>query len=192
MKKSKPGTKPVAAKKPAKTHKRVAKMTSGQGPRSEPAQTFRKILCPVDFDDNSMAALKIACKVAAQNDASLCLLHVVEIPAHSTEMPPEALKPHPVWEREAKLKLDHIAKDRIPHATRCETFTRSGFPAGQIATAAADLNVDLIVMATHGHSRSLVKHLLLGSVAEHVIRRSTCPVLVVPPIFNSCELTDSI
>jgi nucleotide-binding universal stress UspA family protein len=43
------------------------------------AQTFRKILCPVDFDDNSMVAREIACKVAVQNDASLCLIHVVEI-----------------------------------------------------------------------------------------------------------------
>jgi nucleotide-binding universal stress UspA family protein len=75
------------------------------------AQTFRKILCPVDFDDNSMVALEIACKVAVQNDASLCLMHVVEVPAHSTEIPPEALKPYPVWEREAKLKLDRIASE---------------------------------------------------------------------------------
>jgi len=44
------------------------------------------------------------------------------------------------------------------------------------------LNADLIVMATHGHSRSAVKHLLLGSVAERVVRSSVCPVLVVPPI----------
>lgn len=52
-------------------------------------QTFQKVLCPVDFDDNSMAALEMACKVAAQNDASLCIMHVVAIPAHATEMPPE-------------------------------------------------------------------------------------------------------
>ena len=44
------------------------------------AQTFRKILCPGDFDDNSMVALEIACKVAVQNDASLCLIHVVKVP----------------------------------------------------------------------------------------------------------------
>ena len=146
------------------------------------AHTFRKILCPIDFDDNSMAALEIACKVALQNDASLCLMHVVDVPAHSTELPPEALKPYPVWEQEAKLKLDRIASDRIPSVIRGGTFTRTGFPAGQITAAAEDLNVDLIVMATHGHSRSSVKHLLLGSVAERVVRSSVCPVLVVPPI----------
>jgi universal stress protein A len=145
------------------------------------AQTFRKILCPVDFDDNSMVALEIACKVAVQNDASLCLMHVVEVPAHSTEIPPEALKPYPVWEREAKLKLDRIASEQIPSVIRGGTFTHTGFPPGQITAAAEDLDVDLIVMATHGHSRSAVKHLFLGSVAERVVRSSLCPVLVVPP-----------
>lgn len=146
------------------------------------AQTFSKTLCPVDFDDNSMTALEMACKVALQNDASLCLMHVVDVPAHSTEMPPVELKPYPVWEREAKLKLARIASDRIPSTIRGGTFTRTGFPAGQITAAAEDLNVDLIVMATHGHSRSAVKHLLLGSVAERVVRSSARPVLVVPPI----------
>src|SRR5258708_36103908 len=61
-------------------------------------QIFRKILCPIDFDDNSIAALETACKVAAQNDASLCIMHVVEISAHATEMPPEGLKRWPIWE----------------------------------------------------------------------------------------------
>src|SRR5229473_7775680 len=102
------------------------------------AHTFSKILCPIDFDDNSMAALEIACKVALQNDASICLMHVVDIPAHSTEMPPEALKPFPVWEREAKLKLDQIAIERIPRTVRSETFTRSGFPAGEIVATSKD------------------------------------------------------
>jgi nucleotide-binding universal stress UspA family protein len=142
---------------------------------------FRKIVCPVDFDDNSMGALDIACKVAAQNDASICLMHVVPIPAHSTEMPPEALKPFPAWEREAKLKLDQIAIEQIPRTIRTETFTRSGFPAGEILATAKDFGADLIVMATHGHSRSALNHLLLGSIAEHVVRSSVCPVLVIPP-----------
>ena len=50
------------------------------------AQLFRKILCPVDFDDNSMAALDLACKVAAQNEASLCLMHVVPFPLAAVEI----------------------------------------------------------------------------------------------------------
>jgi nucleotide-binding universal stress UspA family protein len=143
-------------------------------------QTFQRILCAVDFDDNSMAALEMACKVATQNDASLCVMHVVAIPAHATEMPPEALKPYPVWEREAKLRLDQLASQRVSCAIRSETLTRSGFPAAQIVAAAKDSSVDLIVMATHGRSRPVLEHFFLGSVAERVVRSSVCPVLVVP------------
>ena len=145
-------------------------------------QTFQKILCPVDFDDNSMAALEMACKVAAQNDASLCVMHVVAIPAQASEMPSEALKPYPVWEQDAKLKLDHIASERIASRIRSETLTCSGLPGREILTAAKELKIDLIVMATHGHTRSAFNRLLLGSIAERVVRNSVCPVLVVPPI----------
>jgi nucleotide-binding universal stress UspA family protein len=91
----------------------------------------------------------------------------------------QRLKPFPVWEREAKLKLDHLASERITCVVRCGT---SGFPAGQITAAAKDFDADLIVMATRGHSRSAVEHLLLGSVAERVVRSSICPVPVVPAI----------
>lgn len=143
-------------------------------------QTFQKILCPVDFDDNCMAALEMACKVATRNDALLCVMHVVAIPAHATEMPLETLKPYPVWERDAKLKLDHLARQRVPCAVRSETLTRSGFPGTEIVAAAKDSNVDLIVMATHGRSRPALEHFFLGSVAERVVRSSVFPVLVVP------------
>jgi len=144
-------------------------------------QTFRKILCPLDFDESSMAALEVACKVAAQNDASLYIMHVVAMPPHASEMPPEALKPNPVWERDAKLKLDHLAGERIPRGIRWQTLTRTGFAAAEIVAAAKDSNVDLIVMATHGRSRSALAHFFLGSVAERVVRSSICAVLVVPP-----------
>ncbi len=145
-------------------------------------QTFQNILCPVDFDDNSMAGLEMACRVAAQNKASLHLMNVVAIPPQASEIPPEALKPYPVWERDAKLKLDRIASERIPGAIRSETLTRSGLPGREILMAAKELKIDLIVMATHGHSRSAFNRLLLGSIAERVVRNSACPVLVVPPI----------
>ena len=68
-------------------------------------QLFRKILCPVDFDDNSMAALDLACKVAAQNDAALCLLHVVPFPLAAGEIGPLPSESLPVWERGAQVKL---------------------------------------------------------------------------------------
>ncbi len=138
-------------------------------------QTFRKILCRLDFDENSMAPLDVACKIAAQNDASIHIMHVVAMPPHATEMSPEALKPYQVWERDAKLKLDHLAGERISRGIRWETLTRTGFAAAEITAAAKDSNVDLIVMATHGRSRPALEHVFLGSVAERVVRSSGCP-----------------
>jgi hypothetical protein len=67
---------------------------------------FQKILCPIDVEDDSIAALQLAGKTAVQTHASLVLMNVVELPPHATEMPPEALTPYPIWERKAKLKLD--------------------------------------------------------------------------------------
>lgn len=142
---------------------------------------FRKILCPVDFDDNSMAAPDLACKVAAQNDAALCLMHVVPFPLAAGEIGPLPSESLPVWEHNAQVKLEQIGRERIPSSVRCEIASRSGLPVEAIIGAETELGVDLIVMATHGRSRSAMGHFFLGSVAERVVRESLCPVLVVPP-----------
>ncbi len=143
------------------------------------AQLFRKILCPVDFDDNSLQALELACKLAAQNEASICLLHVVPIPMTATQLPPIPLEPYPVWERDAKARLEQIAHDRLEGKVKYEIVTRSGLPGPTILAAEGELGADLVVMATHG--RTGLGHLLLGSVAERVVRESLKPVLVVRP-----------
>lgn len=143
------------------------------------AKLFNKILCPIDFDDNSMAALDLSCKIAARNEASLCLMHVVSIPVQA-QLTPLPLEPYEVWEKEARTKLDQIARDRIPANVPYEVVTRAGPIAQSILDAEASYGVDLVVMATHGHRRSAVDHFLLGSVAERVVRESKCPVLIVP------------
>lgn len=74
---------------------------------------FQKILCPIDLRDDSFSALDLACQVAKQNRANLLHLNVVDIPPYSTEMRPEALKPYPVWEHDAKLRLDQIAAEHV-------------------------------------------------------------------------------
>ncbi|HZO82473.1 MAG TPA: universal stress protein [Candidatus Binataceae bacterium] len=142
---------------------------------------FHKILCPVDFDENSMAALELAVKVAAQNDAPLCLMHVVPFPLAASEIGPLPTESQPVWERGAQARLEEIAREKVPATLRCEVVVRSGQPVEVIVGAETELGVDLVVMATHGRSRSAVGHFFLGSVAERVVRESLCPVLVVPP-----------
>jgi nucleotide-binding universal stress UspA family protein len=147
------------------------------------AQLFRKILCPVDFDDNSMAALDIACKLAAQNDASLCLIHVVPFPVAPLVPGNVGAVPSsfPIWEQEAKVKLEQIGRERIPSTIQYEVVSTIGLPAEVIVRAEAERGIDLVVMATHGRSRSAVGHFFVGSVAERVVRESLCPVLIVPP-----------
>lgn len=142
---------------------------------------FHAILCPVDFDDNSMAALDLACKAAEQNNAPIALMHVVPLPVDAPEIGALPSESVPLWQDEAKAKLDEIAREKVPGSVRKTTLIRIGRPPEAIVTAAAELKADLIVMATHGRRRSALGHFFLGSVAEQVVRESVCPVLVVPP-----------
>lgn len=145
------------------------------------AALFRKILCPVDFNDNSMAALDLACKLAEQNDVPLCVMHVVPFPIAASEIGPLPSESLPEWERGALVKLEEIAEKRIPKTINCQVMSRSGQPVEVIVSSEAELGADLVVMATHGRGRSAVGHFFMGSVAERVVRESACPVLVVPP-----------
>lgn len=142
---------------------------------------FRAILCPVDFDDNSVAALELACNAAAQSDAALAIMHVVPLPVDAPEIGALPSESVPLWQDEAKARLEQIACEKIPASIRSTSLIRIGRPAEVIVAAAAELKADLVVMATHGRRRSTLGHLFLGSVAEQVVRESTCPVLVVPP-----------
>ncbi len=141
------------------------------------AKFFKKILCPVDFDDNSMAALDTAAELARDNDAVLYLMHVISVPLTTTALP---LEPYASVSTEpAKLHLEKIVRERVGRKVRHEIVVKIGEPADQISAAAEDLDADLIVMATHG--RSGVAHLFLGSVAEKVIRSAGRSVLTVRP-----------
>ena len=141
------------------------------------ASFFKKIVCPIDFDDNSIAALHYARDLAKAQDAALHVMHVVSIPLVSPGFPGE---PYPVVSEEPSyLELQKIAREHLEGKVRYEVAIRTGKPAETINKAAEDLGVDLIVMATHG--RTGVTRLFLGSVAEHVVRGSSRPVLTIRP-----------
>jgi universal stress protein A len=138
---------------------------------------FKKILCPVDFDENSIAALRYARDLAKDNDAILQVLHVTFVPSVSPGFP---LEPYPVVSDEpSDLELQKIAREHLDGKVRYELASRTGKPAETINQAAEDFDADLIVMATHG--RTGVTRLFLGSVAEHVVRASRRPVLTIRP-----------
>ena len=141
------------------------------------AKFFKKILCPIDFDDNSIMALHYARDLAKEHGATLYVMHVVFIPMASPGFP---MEPYPVVSDEpSKVELQKIAREHLDGQVRYELVSRTGKPAETINQAAEDLGADLIVMATHG--RRGMTRLFLGSVAEHVVRTLSRPVLTIRP-----------
>jgi universal stress protein A len=139
---------------------------------------YTKILCTVEFDGNSTAALSLASSLASESDATLYVLHIARVPTHDMDVP-LPIGEHPRWEKEARDKLAKIVHDTVKPKVKCVIDVRTGVPNVDIVRAARDLGVDLIVMATHG--RTGLAHFVLGSVTEHVIRETVCPVLVLRP-----------
>lgn len=153
------------------------------------SRMFRKILCPVDFDELSMAALDVAVELAVQNDASLILLNVAPLPLGETEMSPVPLDPYPFREETAREQLEKVGRERVGDKVSYEIFVDSADPATGVLNAIHKHQVDLVVMGTHG--RKGIGHILLGSVAERVVRESPVPVLSVrQKVARECEGTE--
>ena len=123
--------------------------------------TWKKICCPVDFSDESRAALEVAADVARRFGAALVLLHVDETPAETME---------------ADLaRFKQVAEAQgVASVTTAHT---SGHPKSAIARFADEHGFDLVVMGTHGWTGRA--HALVGSVAESTVRSARCPVMVV-------------
>lgn len=139
------------------------------------AAAFKKILCPVDFDASSAAALKFAARLALQYKAALNLLHVVTVPFEPSEVPVEP--PTPEWEQDARVRLEKLVSENLGDKVNHQLIVRRGDPGGAIVDAERELHSDLVVIPTHG--RSILGHLGLGSVAERVVRESSAPVLTI-------------
>lgn len=144
--------------------------------------TFKRILVPTDFSAHSDAAVRYAVVLARQFGSSLFLLHVLDDayaagPWESEFGIPETPGLRDRLKREAEQRLTACltAADRDRFNVTTEVVT--GRPAQSIVDFARDNATDLIVMGTHG--RSGVAHLLMGSVAERVVRSAPCPVLTV-------------
>jgi nucleotide-binding universal stress UspA family protein len=140
---------------------------------------IKKILVPVDFSKPSMAALRHATDLAKQHRAQIEVLHVVEAltyaPMISASVDMKELRE--MHEAHARKQLDRIAAALRRDRVRGTTVIKVGRPSAAIAERAKSDGADLVVMATQG--RHFVQHLLLGSVAERVVRAAPCPVLTV-------------
>jgi nucleotide-binding universal stress UspA family protein len=146
---------------------------------------IRRILVPTDLSDASKPAVRYAAELAETFKADLVLLHVVQDLALVL---PDAVMPTPVATPDldglvaaAKSGLSALAADLGLARLNPKAEVRIGAPAAEIVAAAQDLKADLLCVSTHG--RTGLAHLLLGSVAEKIVRHApaTCPVLVVRP-----------
>lgn len=143
---------------------------------------LKAILVPTDFSDASQAALDYAKGLAEAFGASIHLVHVMEdLLAHawSAEVYVASMPNlRDEVEREATQRLAALLTGDERTRFRAEAAIVAGRPFLEIIRYAKDRQVDLIVIGTHG--RGAIAHMLLGSVAEKVVRKSPCPVLTVP------------
>lgn len=142
----------------------------------------KKILVPVDFSKDSLRAVEYARNFAAPFEAQLLLLHVVEPIYYASPADMYAASPNLALlieeqRKAAQRQLEQLAEKLSRGGTKVQTLLKSGSPAQVIADTAKRTKADLIIMATHG--RTGLAHVLLGSVAERVVRLAPCPVLTV-------------
>ncbi len=139
----------------------------------------RCILVPSDFSAPARKALAHAVEYARTFGARLVLLHVVQPSAYPMRNL-ASISGFPNLRDELRKAIDADMSElrhQVPADLNVSTEVREGVPHDQILGAAHEHGCDLIVMSTHGHTG--LKHALLGSTAERVVRLSACPVLTI-------------
>jgi nucleotide-binding universal stress UspA family protein/predicted transcriptional regulator len=136
---------------------------------------YRRILAPIEFDETAQSVIEAALRIASENGGTVFLMHAVPMLVAPTGMP-NYVDIYRDQEKIARQKLEELVA-RQHSAVHCELLTPIGDPAREILAQERQMAADLIVLATHG--RRGVKRMLLGSVAETVLREATCPVLTV-------------
>lgn len=143
---------------------------------------IRRILCPIDFSDHSRRALDHAVAIARWYDSAVTVLHVFSTAPVAAYAPGAPDLQSIVLTREDRDQLlDHMTRfiaAESPPDVPVEPSIREGLPSTEILDHATAMDADLLVLGTHG--RSGLDRLVLGSVAEKVLRKATCPVLTVP------------
>ena len=140
-----------------------------------------KLLVPTDFSEDSEQAARYAVELAKRFQAEIHCVHVVDIPADLLSTSdyymtgPSGQFVDQIRE-ESKKNLEAFTEKNL-EGMQVRTAFLEGSPFVEIIRYARDQEIDLVVIATHG--RTGLKHVLFGSVAEKVVRKAPCPVLVV-------------
>lgn len=142
---------------------------------------FKKILYPIDFSEYTEEITSYAVSIAKKYDSELHLLHVIPnlnyfTPYESFLTPENLVAIEKNIEKEIEKDFDKVAK-KIDIPVR--KIIKSGVTFVEIIDYIKEEGIDLVVMGTHG--RSGIEHILIGSVAEKVVRKSPCPVLTIRP-----------
>ena len=151
--------------------------------------SFERILVPTDFSEHSLMALDYAVALAEKFDASLKIVYVDQPSLKVSDMAWIGVDQRSMDEDHrttARRALEKIVLDRIPLEMPADAQLLAGDPVDEIIRFANESDVDLIMVATHG--RSGVSHVLMGSTAEAIVRKASCPVLTVK---NPMDETDS-
>ena len=146
------------------------------------ALAWKKVLCPVDFSDNARAAMRVAIDVCRQFDADLVLFHSYELPGYTLPEGSVVSSPKMLQDLADRAESHLLEWKRMAEemgAARVSTVKGIGEPAAEIVELGREGGFDLVVVSTHG--RTGLRHALLGSIAERVVRRAGCPVLTVHP-----------
>jgi nucleotide-binding universal stress UspA family protein len=155
------------------------KSTSRNG--SSQTTNLKKIVVPIDFSDCSMKALAYAKGLAKEFGAKLILLNSVHLHYYVTSDEYARYDFADYMQRAEKFaneQLTELIRTTDWEGIKVEPSLQIGHAGDQICARARDQGADLIVTSTHG--RTGLKHVLIGSTAEYVVRHAHCPVLVVP------------
>jgi nucleotide-binding universal stress UspA family protein len=134
---------------------------------------LNNVLVALDFDDASMVALRYARTLARTFGARLHVIHVME----NLFLRPMANDPHAIEAGITKRLLDTLSEEDRTALDAVPVLRKSDTPADEIVKYAQAEQIDMIVMGTHG--RPGLAHVLMGSVAEKVVRTAPCPVLTL-------------
>jgi nucleotide-binding universal stress UspA family protein len=140
---------------------------------------FRRIVAAVDFSEVSMRALNEAAGLAAEADAHLTALHVIEVPEHLALWIDrvDGIGHVRAWAEAAARHMRAAIGPQTREYARVDQRVETGKAYREILRVADEQRADLIVIGAHGHG--VIERLFVGSTAQHVVRRAPCPVLVV-------------
>ncbi|HLF86139.1 MAG TPA: universal stress protein [Nitrospiria bacterium] len=138
---------------------------------------IKKILVPTDFTVYSDHAIEYAIMVAREFEAKILLVHVIEPMAYSVTDTVQIIDHYAALKTVAGPILKNLQNKLLKKGLEVDTLLLDGTPYLEIVKKSRQAGIDLIIMGTHG--RTGIKHVLMGSVAERVVRMAPCPVLTV-------------